>query len=257
VNAITSHVDWSAPWLVDWQAESIAIRKACAAEQPAFQALNASAPAGLPVRFVPQMALPPGQAYEAFVAQTAQVPTRDNLHDLFNGWVWQRFPAAKAALNRLQMGEIARDGVQATRGPVRDAATVFDENGAVLWGPQAEPVWRALCQHDWATALQHNRSHWLSGQVRLTLFGHALMEKLVAPRKEMVAHLLWLPGCNNRLVLDGQLSQHLEHTMGQLAGRAKPFQPLPVLGVPGWCEDNANHAFYTDAKVFRPKRSVA
>ena len=32
----------------------------------------------------------------------------------------------------------------------------------------------------------------------------------------------------------------------------KPFVPLPVLGVPGWCADNAAADFYDDPKVFRP-----
>jgi len=36
-----------------------------------------------PVRFVPQAALAPGQSYEHFIFTQRQVPTRDNLHDLF------------------------------------------------------------------------------------------------------------------------------------------------------------------------------
>ena len=45
--------------------------------------LNASGWA--PRRFVPQAALPEGEAYEAFIHRSGQVPTRDNLHDAFNG----------------------------------------------------------------------------------------------------------------------------------------------------------------------------
>jgi hypothetical protein len=36
---------------------------------------------------------------------------------------------------------------------------------------------------------------------------------------------------------------------------AKQFLPLPVLGVPGWCDANQDTAFYEDAEVFRPIRS--
>ena len=32
---------------------------------------------------------------------------------------------------------------------------------------------------------------------------------------------------------------------------AKPFAPLPVMGVPGWCSANENPDFYTDSQVFR------
>ena len=35
---------------------------------------------------------------------------------------------------------------------------------------------------------------------------------------------------------------------------AKPFLPLPVLGVPGWWPANENPGFYDDADVFRPAR---
>ena len=37
---------------------------------------------------------------------------------------------------------------------------------------------------------------------------------------------------------------------------SKPFAPLPLMGVPGWCADNANPAFYADAAVFRPTNRV-
>ena len=33
---------------------------------------------------------------------------------------------------------------------------------------------------------------------------------------------------------------------------SKPFTPLPVLGIPGWCEQNQNVSFYDDPFVFRP-----
>ena len=39
--------------------------------------------------------------------------------------------------------------------------------------------------------------------------------------------------------------------------RQKPFTPLPVLGVPGWWQDNQDPAFYGDAGVFRPRRVPA
>ncbi|MCF8154254.1 MAG: DUF3025 domain-containing protein, partial [Rhodoferax sp.] len=89
---------------------------------------SASGAASLPWMpdFVPQAALPADQAYEQFIFDTRQVPTRDNLHDLFNGLCWLRFPETKRCLNALQAAQIARSGVQPLRGAVRDALTVFD-----------------------------------------------------------------------------------------------------------------------------------
>jgi len=39
--------------------------------------------------------------------------------------------------------------------------------------------------------------------------------------------------------------------MDEAAWAAKPFSPLPVLGVPGWWPANADHRFYDDPAVFR------
>ena len=33
--------------------------------------------------------------------------------------------------------------------------------------------------------------------------------------------------------------------------------PLPVLGVPGWCDANGDPAYYEDVAVFRPARIVS
>lgn len=187
-------------------------------------------------RFVPQAALPPGEAYEAFIARTRGVPTRDNAHDFFNGLMWLREPAIKWRLNALQSAEIARSGIGARRGPLRDALTLFDENGALLEAPQ--PLLEALARRDWPALFVGHRGLW--GQARLRLFGHALLDKLGhTPRKALTAHVLLLDPL----------------AMSAADWAAKPFHPLPVLGVPGWWPANADLAFYDDPAVFRPAPS--
>jgi capsid protein len=72
-----------------------------------------------PVHFVAQSDLPnSGTAYEQFIFEAGQVPTRENLHDFFNALCWMRFPRTKKRLNQLQAAEIAAAGIQAVRGPV-------------------------------------------------------------------------------------------------------------------------------------------
>ena len=216
-------------------------------------ALNA-AELPCPVRFVPSDAAPPGEAYEAFIHRTGQVPTRDNLHDFFNALVWLRFPRSKARLNQLQAQAIAVQGVGAVRGPVRDAITVFDENGALLLAPRAvgDTLWPLLLARDWHALFVTHRALW--AQARLVLFGHALMEQLVSPRKPITAHVWVLPfepqGEDPLAMLDNALAADLSAT--RLAG--KPFTPLPVLGVPGWWPASEDPAFYADATVFRAPR---
>ena len=235
-------IDWSAPWLQGLPR--------VAPGGPVHAALNRANAAGTaPVRFVPQADLPAGMAYEQFIHATATVPTRDNLHDLFNGLVWLRFPNTKRRLNLLQAQAIAADGVQAVRGPLRDALTVFDENGAVLQAP--EPLWDALRARHWQRLFIDLRPLWR--QARLTLFGHALLEKLVSPRKPMVAHVHQVPIAIKSIA---NLDEWLAQAVQPPSWSAKPFVPLPVLGVPGWWPANAAPGFYEDAQVFRPPRQI-
>jgi hypothetical protein len=238
--------DWSQPWYAPWRDPGEAVQARIAGGAGAHEALNAEAPA--PIRFVPQQVLPAGAAYEQFIFSTRQVPTRPGLHDFFNGLAWLRFPQAKAALNRLQATEIARNGIAARRGPVRDAITVFDENGALLQAPPA--LWEALVAREWRRLFVELRPLWASA--RLLVFGHALLEQLAAPRKPLTAHV-WREDAalDSGAAADAWLAQRC--TAQGLAG--KPFAPLPVLGVPGWCEQNANFSFYDDSLVFRPRKT--
>jgi hypothetical protein len=241
-------IDWGAPWCAPLGAHGGAALARWVAGQPVADALNAAGAA--PVRFVPQSALPEGQAYEHFIFTQRAVPTRDNLHDFFNGLMWCTFPRTKLALNALQHAEIARDGVRATRGPVRDAATVFDENGALLAAPDA--LWQALAARRWADLFGPLRPLWR--QARLWVFGHAALEKLVSPYKSITAHVLQAPAAIETIEqADAWLAGWL--TAERLA--PKPFAPLPVLGVPGWWAANEDAAFYDDATVFRPARAAA
>lgn len=215
--------------------------------------MNDGAGDAAPVRFAPQSALPAGEAYEHFIYTQRRVPTRDNLHDFVNALIWRALPRAKRRLNALQHAEIARDGVQARRGPVRDAITVFDENAALLHAPDA--LWQALAQRRWADLFGPLRPMW--GEASLLVFGHAALEKLVAPYKSITVHVwrvaLAFEPASELSALDDWLARDL--TPGKLA--AKPFAPLPVLGVPGWWDANESPAFYDDPDVFRAARARA
>ncbi len=255
-------IDWSRRWY-----DSV---------RPAFErldfsalgltgALNAGAEAlalvnqrGQPIRFVPQADLPEGRAYEEFIGATGCVPTRDNLHDFFNGLVWLTFPRIKQQLNALQAAQIALAGVGKSRGAARDGATIFDENSALLVVREhAADVVEALRDHQWNDALYRRRDAF--GQdVQVWLFGHALMEKLVAPRKAITAHtrVVFADDAYFNLAPEQQrvwIDEHVAASLAQEGLSTACFTPLPVLGVPGWWEAQ-DHAFYADASVFRPKK---
>ncbi|GAA4342629.1 DUF3025 domain-containing protein [Pigmentiphaga soli] len=220
---------------------------------------------GKPVLFVPPSDLPPGTAYETHVHDTGRIPTRDNLHDLFNGLMWFAFPHIKSRLNAIQARELKRQAAGAApasqtgaRGAVRDAVTVFDENGLVLACSNDELA-QALRRFDWRTLFIERRTATLM-QTEPWVVGHALLEKLMQPYKGITAHALIVPvddsyfrasNGQRRATIDRLVSDWLENwpffTTRDLA-------PLPVLGLPGWWPANTQPAFYDDSEVFRPGR---
>ncbi|MDP1782771.1 MAG: DUF3025 domain-containing protein [Hydrogenophaga sp.] len=240
--------DWSEPWFGPVAVNGRALQRRLNAGHALPETLSSLQ--ACPVRFVPQTELPAGTAYEQFIFDTGQVPTRENLHDFFNGLCWLRFPQTKQRLNQLQAAEITAAGVREVRGPVRDALTLFDENAALLQAP--EPLWNALTERDWNRLFVTLRPLW--AQARLVLFGHALLEKLVKPYKSITAHVLREPVPvalgDDLAAWDAWLAQALSPPL--LA--SKPFTPLPVVGVPGWWSANEEAGFYADADVFRPPR---
>jgi len=245
-------IDWQAPWLAplrdlqpnigrtDW-------RTALSAEARDRAVTTAK---GLPIEFVA-----PGDAgdaaYEAHIAATGRVPTRDNAHDLFNALVWLAFPLTKAALNARQARELARDGVRGTRGPVRDAATLIDESGLLL--AASEEAGTALMRLDWPWLFGARRAHWGRDWTPFA-FGHALVEKLLAPYKGLTAVVVCLP-------LAGGTAAQVDHAAAQWVQRTalapSLLAHLPVLGIPGWWPANEAPDFYADPRVFRAACAAA
>ena len=235
-------IDWATPWFAPWDKQGAKVLQAWQQWSDLPSALNAQQAV---VEFVPQATLPAGTAYEAFIFENAQVPTRENAHDFFNGLCWLRFPHTKRRVNQLQAQAIARDGVQAQRGPLRDALTLFDENAALLFATPA--IWQALQAKDWQALFVTHRADW--AQAQLVLFGHASLEKLMQAYKGITVHVLNapLPTPMGDVEIDSWLCQLLHEDWLQ----TKPFMPLPVMGVPGWWSTNENPDFYTDKTVFR------
>lgn len=264
--AFLTQIDWQRPWLAAVLPAAQEVLKILGETRSASamrEALSAVAQrralcnrAGLPLEFVAQACLPENCAYESFIFAQGQVPTRDNLHDFFNALVWLSMPQIKQELNRLQAAHILQHGVGQVRGALRDAATLFDENAALLLladDEQGDALASGLRAHEWGSFFAH-----LPHSARPYLFGHALMEKLVNPYKAITAHtwLLHVP----RSLLDAPMLEQLAYCDTQIARQlqqAAPspvnFLPLPIAGIPGWWEGQ-DAQFYADVQVFRPPR---
>lgn len=241
-----------------------------------FEDVNASRIANfkkLPIHFVEQAYLPEGEAYESFIAKTGKIPTRDNHHDLLNGLIWLNFPQAKAVFNELHAKDILQHGIHNARTALRNALTVFDENGGIVVSSD-KLLLEQLQAFKWQAALVTHRTNWLAQHLTIAFFpfGHALLEKLVEPRKNITSHTLLI------LVDEGWFEQSIasqknqldtaiaklfhQMAMPDLAHNAvklssKSFQPLPVMGIPGYSDDNVIPAFYQDEAVFREPRAFS
>ncbi|HPU51555.1 MAG TPA: DUF3025 domain-containing protein [Burkholderiaceae bacterium] len=218
---------------------------------------------GHPLRFIDASLARP-IPYESHVWLHGEVPTRTGegaWHDFFNALMWITLPQTKAQLNALQAAAIEREGVGARRGPLRDAATLFDENAALVIAAPG-PWLTAWRSRDWHSLFVTGRAaagrQWLP-----VLFGHALLDKLRAPYKSVCAHgwlihdpsLLPVHATDDELLAPAWLARLDAAAAGSLAQpgfRRDAFLPLPVLGWPGWCAANEDPRFYDDPAVFRP-----
>ena len=259
-------IDWSKPWFAQfarrgqrWQRAALTSYAALLAEMNADAANTCQTTGrGQRLAFIAQDELPPGAAYEAHIASTGRVPTRHNLHDFFNASMWFAFPRIKAALNTRQSAAIDLLGVGSTRGSVRDALTLFDEN-ALLFACSDPALSAALRGFDWQTLLLQRRDAWGSS-CEVRCFGHALLEKLIAPFKGCTGHawIVDVPSAYfewNAAARDAWLDEAVSAallTTDALTSRL--FAPLPVLGIPGWWPDNETPGFYDDKSVFRSGR---
>ncbi len=223
--------------------------------------------AGAPLRFVAQAPRADDfeDKYEPRIYMRGEVQFRAcNWHDLFNALVWLAFPRAKAALNQRHCRELERQhasGAQ-NRGAVQDALTLFDEGGVIVASAD-ESLSKLLSGFQWKELFWQRRSEILQS-MRFYLFGHALYEKALQPFAgvtgrgvivEVGAGFFAQPLAAQLAALDGEVAQRIANAA--LFRATRELAAVPILGVPGWCEDNVFEAFYDNVDYFRPARTPA
>lgn len=205
---------------------------------------------GLPIQFVAASGLDV-RDYEKHIYETGEVSTReDNWHDLFNALAWCRFPKLKAAMNARHYGELGTERT-GRRGRIRDALTLLDESGVIISGTEPD-VLRTLAEKDWHSVFVIHRDKWRTG-IRVTVCGHAILEKFLDPYKAVTAHALLLqtPGKMSVTELDRWLARALLEK--KILESPASLSPLPLMGIPGWWQaGEQDKEFYGDHHVFRP-----
>ncbi len=258
-----ANIDWTRPWYASILPAAQSIVAAPdwrSALNQAAQEMDLRNHGNLPLQFIPQEELPEGVAYESHISSAGKVPTRENLHDFFNALVWLSFPKIKRQLNALQAAQIAQLGIGKSRGPARDAATIFDENAAILVLEESDlgrQLLAYLKAHEWQKAL-YDMAASFGGHAQVWSFGHALMEKLVRPYKAITAHtwVVWAKSDFFTMSHEEQaawIDETVSVTLRSHELSTADYTPLPVAGIPGWSAEQSA-AFYQDATVFRAKR---
>ena len=244
---------WAPAFGVDWPALEDLQRLLERGDKPVC---NAS---GRPLRVVPPVRRTGAreERYEARVFLRGELEVRErNWHDVMNVLVWRAFPAAKAALNARHHEEQAGRG-PGNRGPTQDALTLFDEGGIAVVSEDRELL-ELLRAFRWKELFWRRRVE-VRRRMRFVVFGHALLEKALAPFSGITARAIVLdalaheaPGRPDELL--PRLDLRLASRLRDLAS-TRELAPLPVLGVPGWCTDNEREDYYENAGYFRPGRT--
>jgi len=201
--------------------------------------------------------------YEEFIFATQQIPTRqENWHDFFGALIWCLLPRTKALLNQLHMQEINEHGLK-QRSKLRNKLTLFDECGVIVClEPDAVEHAQLLRQHQWQQSFVARRQDWWQ-HIRPMIFGHAMYEMATAPYIGLTAKALFVDVPDGfsqwsftaaYSFLDAKLHEQIAN--GALLLDNQQLTPLPLLGVPGWYNENENASFYHNTDYFRPKRSA-
>ncbi|MFN0039397.1 MAG: DUF3025 domain-containing protein [Burkholderiales bacterium] len=217
--------------------------------------------AGTRVRFVPQPSGPRSfeNGFEPRCFFKGEVHVRaSDWHDLFNALVWMTFPATKARINALHMENLP-DEAGGQRSPLRDALTMFDEDGVAVFS--SDPALLQMVREFRWKELFWNARQQVKASMCFLIFGHALYQKSLRPFVGMTgkAILLQVPQSFMALPSHIQVSQADARLAAVLADRnawksGRDLSPLPVLGVPGWWAENKREDFYCNRDYFRPGR---
>ena len=249
-----------------------ALERLPATRWPTHEELSAAATdlrvaSGAPLSFVPPRAASGGDRrhYELHIAATGEVETRAcNWHDVFNALAWLTFPRAKARINaqHVAMLEAGGEHEARSRGPARDALTLFDEGGVAVASSSRELL-RLIVDFRWKELFWTRREE-LGRHVAFVGFGHAMFEQSLAPFIGMIAKTVFLPvdagffslEPSARLArIDAMLDAHFADPAR--FSTPKLMAPMPVLGVPGWYPGTARADFYDDPVHFRGPRPHA
>lgn len=221
---------------------------------------------GKPLTIVAQAGRPKSfeQHYAPRIYTYGEIQTREeNWHDFFQYLTWFMFPKTKACINSIHIPH-ARERIAAgqalgRRTPIENTLSLFDEGGAVLVASD-DGLLDMVREFRWKELFWENRVQ-LSKHFECITFGHAMYEKGLVPYVGMTANTILLrcpvdfhgwSWVEKWQWLDEKLLEVFSD--GSVLQKPKDLQPFPILGMPGWDEDNHDKAYYDNTRYFRMGR---
>lgn len=212
-----------------------------------------------------QPVTPDDRGYESRIYERGELGFREhNWHDLFNVLTWLTFPRSKAAMNARHYAALPRDAAVNghRRGALRDALTLLDESGLIVVSSNPGLL-QMIREFRWKPLFWERRQAVLA-HMHFLPFGHALCEKALDPYIGMTAHGLLLDVDAGYFELPAaERLARIDLRVAQLLDDQRTFQattelsPVPLLGIPGWHDDNRCAGFYDNHGYFRPGRRAA
>ncbi len=221
---------------------------------------------GAALKIVPQEGKPDHfeQHYAPRIYLHGEIQTRTrNWHDFFQLLTWFVFPKTKAVINAIHIpkakARIEGGGDVGRRSPVENMLSLFDEGGVVITCSD-ESLLQLVRDFKWKELFWQRRAE-LATKFECTTFGHAMYEKGLKPYLGMTANSILLKveagyfqqSQTERLAyIDEQLAAIFE--AGDRYTQPRDLNPFPILGLPGWDEDNGEEIYYDNTDYFRPGR---
>ena len=152
-------------------------------------------------------------------------------------------------INRLHYHVQKRRYPNKSRLPVENMLTLFDESGAIVIATN-QIYLDLIREHRWHELFWQRRAE-LAEHVKVIVFGHGLYEKALQPYIGLTAQCLMFVAQDSRLpFVDTLVADYLQQSDCDLSPAV--LSPLPILGLPGWWDQNGSEAFYANERYFRP-----
>ncbi|MBX3184742.1 MAG: DUF3025 domain-containing protein [Polyangiaceae bacterium] len=206
------------------------------------------------VRFTPQddARIRAAGGYDYYIKETGLVPSRPgSWHDLFNALMWRHYPALKRGVHRLQLEDFAARVDPRRRTALGDAVTLLDEGGVIVLSSDPELL-ELIRQFSWLELFYERRAAF-QRRVRVLVVGHALLHALLRPFIGLVGQA-WLVSAPDDALSDWRCARSFAdaYAAAHLAAevrRPKDLHPLPLLGIPGY-QDNDSADYYRNLPAY-------